>query len=216
MTAAGFCRIDHQLDDAESHGVLKWIRGESASRADFRREFYTEKLQNGGLRWLLAHCNDGVTWGRWSPDKNRWETASEVFPEFVPEIGEHNLLELRIFGNDGELLIWRTAQGFRGRYLQDAAGDGRILSPIDEERLLVGDRIKEEPRKGFTRVGSPSGSEQIVPCLLEEGDFKREPWPLRLQVRHYLQEDPKTGVVRVAITRLVNLNLKGVGPCRVI
>lgn len=212
MNVVGFCAID-PLDVDACLNLLNWVRNETPNLRD--RSLRVEQSQREGLRWLIAHCDDGVTWGRWSAKDNRWQTAFEVFPELSPEISRENLIELRLFGPEAEYLIWRTGQGLRGRCLRDAPGTEDILAPMKEQRLLLGDRLLEPIRHNFSRVGSPTGSEQVVPCVLTEENFENKNGPLRIQVKHYLQQDPDKGVVRVAATRLVDLGVKGVSPCHV-
>jgi CRISPR-associated protein (TIGR03984 family) len=79
---------------------------------------------------------------------------------------------------------------------------------MDESRILLGDRLLETPKGGFSRVGSPTGAEQVVPVELSEDLFHESRWPLRLHVRHYLEADDETGAVRIAATRLVELEVR--------
>ena len=87
----------------------------------------------------------------------------------------------------------------------DAAVKEEYLSPLDETRILLGNRLLAPPRAHFSRVAAPTGAEQVVPLNLSEADFKDGRWPLRLEVRHYKQQDPETGDVRLAATRLVEI-----------
>lgn len=172
--------------------------------------------------WLLAHCFDGVTWGIWDENAFQWKTANRVFPEISPEIRDDNLIEMRIFGKEGEILIWKADGKLCGRLLKDNAdevnGNKKYLLPLEETWLLLGNRLLEGAREGFSRVGSPTGAEQVVPFCLTKDDFidgtrvvKDDQWPLYLLVKHYLQQDLETGVVRIAATRLVEIaNKKGV------
>jgi hypothetical protein len=79
---------------------------------------------------------------------------------------------------------------------------------MDESRIVLGDRLLEAPKGGFTRVGSATGAEQVVPDELSDEVFQKSLWPLRLHVRHYLESDDETGAVRIAATRLVELEVK--------
>lgn len=163
-----------------------------------------------GLKWLLAHCEDGITLGKWNASKSRWAMGSDAFPEISPKITKDNLLEVRIFGDRGEILIWRHSHSFRGRYLSDVQPDGNgLLSPIIEERVLMGNRLLEPSRAGFSRIASSSGAEQVVPFPLDGVLTVSRQWPLRLVVKHYLQQDESTGAIRIAATRLVDLFVKG-------
>lgn len=61
-----------------------------------------------GLVWCLAHCDDGVTWGRYDAQTQRWILGSQAEPAVSPLIRHDSLQELRIFGCPGEVLIWRA------------------------------------------------------------------------------------------------------------
>jgi CRISPR-associated protein (TIGR03984 family) len=160
-------------------------------------------------QWLLAHCDDGVTWGYRRGD--RWKIASDSLPDLCPQITSINLQQLRLFGNDsGELLAWRVDGGFQGRTLQDEARDlADWAEPMTESRVLVGDRKFGESLDGFTVVGDGYGSRHAVPIECTDEDFGtegRSPYhPLRMTIKHYFNRDEQTGVVRIAASRLVSI-----------
>ena len=187
------CTIEPLKQEAREQ-VLDWItEGKSFPWTD------------GGFTWLLAHCRDGVTWGR--RDGSGWRLSSTPFPDLCPKISPVNLLELRLFGKQGEILIWRTEEGFQGRHLGDEHNphEASPARPDDEVRILLGDRLVDSPKDGFTRVATAAGTQQAVPLECSDTDFKGGRWPLRLKVRHYFESDPETGTVRVAATRLVDV-----------
>lgn len=189
MRIAG-CQID-RLDNITSLLWLQFVLGRGGALADL-----------GGHAWVLCHCDDGVTWGRREGDE--WLLGSSYFPELCPAPTETNIQEMRVFSPAFEVLIWRTENGLRGRVLRDVPADGaqeRPETPDDEERLLLAGRVAEH-REGFTRVGDGSGAEQVLPLHVTEG--RSSPWP-RLRVRHYFAREDRTGSVRVAATRLVDV-----------
>jgi CRISPR-associated protein (TIGR03984 family) len=195
-----FCTIEKL--ECEWEAYLKWVidgAGDSVSLAT--------------VKWLLAHCHDGVTWGILK-DRS-WVLSSGAFPEVSPVISKNNLLELRLFGEDRELLIWRTDAGFSGRCLVDNGepDNDNPCRPDTEKRILLGDRMvsdadqkHQNPVNGFTCVGTARGLRQAVPVECSEEDFTGGRWPLRLEVKHYFEQDKETGVVRVAVSRLVNIS----------
>jgi|SRR5579875_119306 len=185
------------LEAFTCHELLAWITGSG------------EASITDGVELLLAYCYDGVTWGRLDRDAGGWQLACVPFPARAPKPKEENVLELRLFGKDRELLIWREGKSFRGRTLRDHPCDLDDLRPINESRIVLGDRLLEGPKSGFSRVGSPTGAEQVVPVEVSEDAFQKSSWPLRLHVRHYLASDDETGAVRIAATRLVKLEVKG-------
>jgi len=174
---------------------------------------------NSSHQWLLAHCFDGVVWGR--ADGNRWKVSSTVFPDISPPIGEWNLMELRIFCKQSECFVWRAGDGFRGRRLEhDQSGLEEVTAPAYEERILLGNRIVQPSLGGFTVVGDATGSRHAVPLECSDQDFvdakDRGISPLRLGVWNYFEQEQQeapesddrplaTGAVRIAISRLTHV-----------
>ena len=184
--------------------LLTWVRDEGVVVPEV-----------AGTCWLLAHCDDGVVWGRYDKTKKKWKLSSEPFPCISPELRKDNLQQLRLFGENMEVLIWRAENNFQGRILQDEEGtEEENLHPQIETRILVGDRILDGPCDNFTLVGDAGGSRHAVPFCCKEDDFEKRGhphWPLRLTIKHYLTQDQDTGVVRVTASRLVkvyNINNK--------
>lgn len=155
----------------------------------------------GECAWVLCHCDDGVTWGRW--EDGRWRNGSMFFPDLCPVPSQDNLQEMRIFSRLAEVLIWRAESGFCGRVLRDLDqqdADEVPDRPHDELRLLVtGQDINV--RDGFTRVRDGNGAEQVLPITMDDRSVR---WP-RLRVRHYFARDRRTGAVRVAASRFVEV-----------
>jgi CRISPR-associated protein (TIGR03984 family) len=153
--------------------------------------------------WVLAHCDDGVTWGRLK--SGGWHLGSAVFPDLSPQPSPTNLQEMRLFSRTHEVHIWRADGGFRGRIVRD---DGPVVGddptcPVDETRILLGTRVLHQ-RNGFTRLGDGRGAEQAVPVELSQIDVSHPPV---LRVRHYFTRDRQTGAVFVVLTRLVDLEV---------
>lgn len=161
------------------------------------------------LEWALAHCDDGVTWGRYDPGAKVWHLGSEAVPGVSPSIQRKTLQELRFFGQIGEVLMWRTADGFRGRYLRelDRHDTDGPLRRTEEQRILRGDRIVQTNENGFSRIADGTGAEQVVPVVVTEGELKEG--RLRVMVHHYYEMEAATGVVRIAASRLVGLTNGG-------
>jgi len=160
--------------------------------------------------WLLAHCDDGVAWGR--KDNDGWRFAPHSFRRYSPEITPVNLQQLRIFNEREEILIWRQEAGFLGRRLSDSASPSKILEPFSENWIVLGDRILEGPDAGFTLIADKTGSRQAVPLECTDRDFDGKRPPLTLAVKHYFSIDSSdngksdaTGVVWISATRLVAL-----------
>lgn len=191
------------IDRAACEQVVAWVRGRGGSAPD---------ALGAGFAWALAHSDDGVTWGRFDGEAGRWRLGHDAVPDVSPPIRPEALHELRLFGDGGEVLIWRSDEGLRGRLLEDARGDGPRdetdpLRPSDELRIVRGDRIRADAGGGFTRVTDATGAEQALPVPLEEAQLRQH--KVRLHVRHYWAQNAEDGTVRIAVTRLVKLTTGG-------
>jgi len=187
-----------KLEDKACRDYLSWVTD-------------GDRINDTNVQWLLAHSYDGVNWGRLGDDHS-WFLSSAAFPEVSPVISAANLLELRLFGEDSEILIWRTEEGFSGRCLTDETDNNDPCRPDKETRVLLGDRMSPDPDhklqnpvNGFTCVETARGLQQAIPVVCSKEDFTGGRWPLRLEVKHYFEQDEETGVVRVAASRLVNV-----------
>ena len=192
-----WCTLE-QLDHRACTGYLDWVAEGAGIGGDV-----------SGVEWLLAYCHDGVTWGRMD-DGHIWQMSSMVFPDISPSVFASNLLELRLFGQEREILIWRTEDGLSGRSLADQQMFEKTdpCRPDTETRILLGNKYRES-KNGFTLIATARGMQQVVPMECTTDHFSGDCWPLRLAVRHYFEEDEKTGAVRVGASRLVNVFNKG-------
>lgn len=193
------CRLS-AVDDEACQRYLAWLLGEDAAPAPEEATHFT---------WALAHCDDGVTWGRYDPQAGVWRLGSQVAAHMSPPIRRWSLQELRIFGETKEILIWRTGTGLRGRILDDEGQTARSDDPSDplrprrESRILLGDRVVQWLAHGFTHVANRTGAEQVLPVVVTTEQLRRG--QVRLLVRHYYESDRDIGAVRIAATRLVRL-----------
>lgn len=187
------CTIS-ELDNSECGRILAWLVDDTLTSpwAD-------------GIAWALGHFDGGVTWGRWEPEAASWVSSHAVAPEVSPAIRQETLQELRLFGAQSEVLIWRTPTGLRGRIVTDGPTHGRAepMAPVDETRVLRGDRAERAFGNGFTVVSDATGARQVLPIRVTDQQLRSN--EIRLLVRHYFQQDIGTGEVRIALTRLVAL-----------
>lgn len=191
MSAPAGCTIA-RLDAETCRVWLQWALGTEGSTCP-----------NAPLpSWLLAVTTGGILWGREDAGKMR---LASTHPRATCALSEETLLEMRLFGQDREILIWKTDDGPAGRILADRSNDSadEALSPAERTMLLRGDRVLEGPVSGFTRIGDGTGCIQIVPLEVHEAPS------LRLAVRHYFEQDDESGEVRVAASRLVGLESVG-------
>lgn len=182
------------LDETACTPYLGWL----ADRA--------EMPEGGdGIAWALGHFDDGVTWGRWDQKAGTWASGHDVAPSISPAIRRETLQELRLFGGDREILIWRTRSGLHGRKVSDVryVSGAAALAPVDEARVLRGSHIQVELGDGFTHVVDGTGARQVLPMRVTNEELRSR--SVRLMVRHYFERNDETGAVRIALTRLVGL-----------
>lgn len=191
-----------EMEDCER--VLAWLLGEQTSAPP----------PATGVVWALAHSDGGVTWGRFDPGTSRWRLGHEAAPEVSPRICPEALQELRVFGEQCEILMWRTYQGLRGRVLRDSEvaadrpNEADPLRPSNESRIVRGDSVHSAEGQAFTGVTDHMGAQQVLPMAVTSDQLRRR--QVRLHVRHYWVQDVEYGTVRIAVTRLVRLTMEGV------
>lgn len=162
-----------------------------------------EQAKTWNLNYLLAHAEDGVIWGRF--DSGKLTTAEQIFhqPEFnvdFPSLRVLTLQQCRIFGEHGEVLLWRTSETWRSRLVQDNSE----VDKIPERQILWG--THGEKRDNFTllRHGSQGFRHAVPFSEIELGDRHQLINPVRLIVHHYITYDDD-GVARISLSRLVDL-----------
>ncbi len=168
------------------------------------------KARESQLKWLLAHADDGLIWGRF--DGNELITSHEAIQgdpqaqKVCPPLRLETLQQARIFAEHAELLLWRNGDGiWQARLICDAT-DGQTADwtdAIDEKQILWGTDTRPL-QHGFTLMSDGAqGLRHAVP-LEVRGSFAEQTRPLRLIVRHYVKED-STGFALIAASRLVDL-----------
>lgn len=168
-----------------------------------------EQASGKKLRWLLAHADDGVIWGR--VDDGRLITSEEVargYPEaeaISPVLRWETLQQARLFGAGGEVYLWRDENGgWRARFIRDVREGERAHweEAYNEPQLLWGSTDGATPlAHGFTLVREGvQGLAHVLPMSLPV-DGAKVSLP-RLVVRHYLS---RSGVARVVASRLLDL-----------
>jgi len=158
-----------------------------------------------GLKYLLAYADDGVIWG--VIEDGKLFISSEAAPSISPRLRAQTLQECRLFSEEGgELYLWRTDGGWRARHTEDKeSSEARVL---DENYVLWGDHVDSiRPQDDrFTVVtDGVQGLRHAVPLRLDETILPGGKRPLRLTVRHYLEEREETGQLFIAYSRLVKL-----------
>jgi CRISPR-associated protein (TIGR03984 family) len=155
-------------------------------------------------RYLLAHADDGVIWGRF--DQKGLTIAADVFEDIqdaaavVVSLRPATLHQVRLFGPEAEILIWRTDGGFRARRL-------------DEEDVPSENVLEEIHWLWGIGMDMPGLSQEANFTLMHEGQqgLRHAP-PVKygidqrygLQVHHHILYDDQ-GQAYIAFSRLVDL-----------
>ncbi len=159
---------------------------------------------SSGFSWLLAHFYDGVVWGIF--DGIRWILSNDDSSNANATV--ETLIEARVFGANRESFIWRHGTGFFERSIVDNNGSGATC--FDEPQILWG-TYGTSKLIGDQKFSQLSDGRQalshIVPVPLDDLLFEEALGhrPLNLILRHYISQDPASGLAHVSMSRLVNL-----------
>lgn len=184
-----------------------------AMRGKNPAEWLLEQAHEYSLKWLLAHADDGVIWGR--VDSGRLVTSYEAARNHAHgrnvclPLRIETLQQARLFAPHAELLLWRDGNKqetwhaglIRDAQNSDEAANALWTDAFDEAQMLWGthgDRLPDD----FTLLRDGSqGLRHAVPLSLRlDADGKTD--PPRLIVRHYLNGE---GLARIVASRLVEL-----------
>lgn len=181
-------------------------------RAWLEQKNRAEKI---GAKFLLAHAEDGVIWGKFDENGNlitSFEASKDAKAEDVKgwgraQLRQETLWQARIFGDDAELFLWRDGDGlFHARVIaegnaQAAEGGMSFQDAFDEPQILWGTDTKELS-DGFTLMtDGAQGMRHAAPIKVTSVPDESVR-PLRLMVRHYLANQD---FAQVAASRLVSL-----------
>jgi CRISPR-associated protein (TIGR03984 family) len=163
------------------------------------------------LRWLLAHLDDGVVWGRWEADQglltSRQAAAGDLqAAPWCPELRPATLQQARLFAAHAELMLWRDdSGGWCARLIRDlapgeavAAGTPAWDHAFDEQQLLWGTGARPLADGFSFLTHGQQGLRHALPYPLKLGKLKTQ----TLTIRHYLTRD---GLAQVDASRLVSL-----------
>jgi len=142
-----------------------------------------------GYAYALAHADDGVIWGRFAD--GQWSWSSGIV-QTSPPLRASTLQQLRLFGVNGELFVWRSESGFAGRVIQD--GTGEAISWFDEDQVLWG-KPEDQVMNGFQlmREGAQGLLHAPPKAIAERG---------KLKTRNYISYD-EDGCAFVKASRLI-------------
>lgn len=162
------------------------------------RNWLSSTAKQYGLKFLLAHADDGVVWGYFDGEEKMLHTSNDAFSKVSPLLNPITLQQAHIFGENGEVLLVRDGQSWKTYTVTKA--DEANIGTDDENQLLWGTKVVKSV-EGFS--------------LLEEGaQGMRHAIPLTdvqpraaLVVRHHIQYDD-SGQARIVKSRLVELKTK--------
>src|SRR5205807_79238 len=77
--------------------------------ADRPIKWLSQQMRTHELKYLLAHADDGVIWGRL--DGEELITSHDLEPKYSPPLRVETLQMVRIFAPVGELLVWHDEAG---------------------------------------------------------------------------------------------------------
>lgn len=176
------------LDPEACRSIVAWVSGNDKPNLDLP-----------ATRWVMCQQSDGVLWGYAAGD--RWVMSTGHLGE--TRRASADPIELRLFGPDGEIMIWSAEASQRGRVCTDVPQTDSTRRPIDDHRIVAATKVINGDGT-FTSVTETRGRTQVVPLNL---DTPFEPWSLRLSCRHYLS-DADDGRLIVTLSRLIDLEIK--------
>jgi CRISPR-associated protein (TIGR03984 family) len=164
-------------------------------------EVQQEKYQ---LKYLLAHAEDGIIWGKFEGGK--LVTAEQLWDR-SPRLQPDSLQQCRIFGEKAEVMLWRREGGWQARVIRE--NQHNIDCLIIEKQMLWGNKI-EKRDNGFTLLtDGQQGLRHAVPITgvsIDQGKpiSKSSPRLVYLHIKHYIEYD-HVGIAFIRYSRLFDL-----------
>lgn len=166
---------------------------------DFNGDIKTwleQQANTNNLRWLLAHVDDGVIWGEVRDDGLHLSTHL-----YGPELRAKTLQMVRMFGEAGELYLWKSTNDWSTRLVLE--GKGNTKQYYDETHMLWGTHV-DKIEDGFALLHhGAEGLRHAPPMQLPEGKLELQPV---LNVRHFVNYDDD-GQAYVEFSRLISIGL---------
>jgi hypothetical protein len=143
---------------------------------------------------LLGQAFDGVVWGQ--IQEGQLTLATDDLLDVGALLRHDTLLNLRLFNREQELRLWRTEEGLQGCLVREAT-TGRLYEHHQDQ--------------AYELIRQPEASPVPAPFVVLHGLAGQchappgQPVPRKLRVRHYLELEPETGLLRLAEHRLLCL-----------
>lgn len=168
------CKISVITDLPDESNFEEWLNQQAAQYA---------------LTFALAFADDGVIWGRFD---GAWKWSGESFA-VSPPLRWNTLQQIRLFGANAEVFLWRANGAWAGRVIVDGAGE--IREYFDEAQLLWGAKDGEE-KNGFLLMRDGGQGLRHTPPVKIANEGK-------LHTRNYLDYD-QDGSMKIIASRLVD------------
>jgi CRISPR-associated protein (TIGR03984 family) len=124
----------------------------------------------------------------------------------VPALRVETLREARLFGETGELLLWRNGDNlWQARLIEDVKNGDEATweEALDESEMLWGNRCRPLLHDFTLLYDAGQGLRHAIPIPPPGTCDDAPPVQVRLQVRHYLAKGED--IPRVVASRLVKL-----------
>jgi CRISPR-associated protein (TIGR03984 family) len=196
--------------------MKSWLEGKAAQLKG--------EGENKDQVYLLSFHDDGVVWGK-IKDDGSLITSQSLNDDRFPKFRHETLQELRLFGEKGQLHIWRIGENqFKASLaLKSETGEYEFLQ--DEEQVLHGTYFDGGNDDFMIVRDGEEGLRHAFPKVVDDDKFKVKDEkgkvvkdkngkdvrkrPLRLHIKHYTEYDID-GCARIAFSRLVNVEVEGV------
>lgn len=170
-----------------------------AASAEFLADpliWLARKAAEHDLKTMLAFAENGVLWGR--VESGTLRLASSAFPEYQRSFNLAHLHELRLFGEQAELHLWKNSDStFKFRIFEEGNFNGETM---EQTYLLWGNGLAQpDPKDGFTLMAEGRQNFYHVPPLADGAGTHAG-----LRIRHYFEQDDD-GQARICFSRLVKL-----------
>lgn len=150
--------------------------------------------------YVLAHANDGVIWAR--VEGQVLITAHEAGDSNAPNLDLDQLQQMRLFGETGEVMLWRHASSWRFRTVSDAADGPEACPYYDEKQMLWGTESTLLKSNFSLLTEGKQGQRHAVPIAVAGtlSDTRR----VTMTLRHYLNNDSHPA--RVVLSRILAIH----------
>jgi CRISPR-associated protein (TIGR03984 family) len=177
------------------------IEPDKLSNTDTLKQWIEVQQKVYQLKYLLAHAEDGVIWGKFK--EGQLVTAEQLWDR-SPRLQPDTLQQCRIFGEQAEVMLWRKEKGWQARVIQEKQQDIDCL--IIEKQMLWGNKIEKKDDEFTLLTDGQQGLRHAVP-ITEIPISQEKPIPKRLvylHVKHYIEHDD-VGIAFIRYSRLFDL-----------